>query len=623
MSAEVGSIDAPQPMTLQTLSEVPVRPSLRVPAGRRLAPWLLLPALLTATWWTLNSSHFAQPEVRAAYLAYLIAAPVLIGLYWWIRRPSNGLGRLLVIYGFAAWPLSLQASDEPLFFTIGVASETVLAFLTFYVCLAFPRGRLTSTFDRRLMAGWALTLAVFWAPWLFAVPRLQGGGPLSTCVVQCPANVLQFETIADSTLLLIAPVGIALSVVFAAIIIGVNVSRLAVASPPRKRAQWPVTVVTLLFLTAFSAYHLSRGLIPVEPAATSAIEAVFVAAQILFPLGFLASLLRADLFAASASRRLVEGLAGVASPNSLRESLSAALGDPDLRLGVWDEDRRIFIQADGQMLPHVRPERGELWVPVMSDNRNIAGIVADESLSSETALLAAASAATVVAINEENAAEDAMALRAKVVNATDAERQQIARDLHDSAQQRLVALRVKVSLAADLMGDLPENQAVMNRLGGELDEAIEDLRNVSRRFLAPYLVRGGIAPAIRSITRTWPIEVDVDDTGLGRHSPEVELCVYNCCLEALQNAFEYAGDNTTVTVRLTDIEGAVTFSVSDDGVGFDPLTTQPGAGLLGMADRALLAGGSLTVTAAPGLGVVVRGAIPDPALGTSSASPGH
>ena len=258
--------------------------------------------------------------------------------------------------------------------------------------------------------------------------------------------------------------------------------------------------------------------------------------------------------------------------------------------------------------------------PVMSGNQNIAGIIADESLSSETALLAAATAATVVAINEENAAEDAMVLRAQVVNATDSERQQIARDLHDSAQQRLVALRVKVSLAAEQMEALPENQAALSRLGEELDDAIEDLRNVSRRFLAPYVVRGGIATAIRSITRNWPIEVDVDDTGLGRHSPEVELCVYNCCLEALQNAFEYAGENAAVTVRLTDIEGAVTFSVSDDGVGFDPSTTQPGAGLLGMADRALLAGGSLTVTAAPGLGVVVRGAIPDRGLETPIAA---
>ena len=125
------------------------------------------------------------------------------------------------------------------------------------------------------MYGWALTLALSWAPWLFAVPRLQGGGPLSSCIVECPANAFQIETIPQSTLLFIAPVGIAITVVFASIIMGIQLLRLALSSTPQRRALWPVTITTLLFLAAFATYHLSRGLVPVEQTATAAIEAVY------------------------------------------------------------------------------------------------------------------------------------------------------------------------------------------------------------------------------------------------------------------------------------------------------------------------------------------------------------
>ena len=283
MSADVGSLET-QPLTTRPTAAGRLAGAQGgAPLGRTITVWLVAPAVLSAIWMTLSGDHFARPEIRAAFLAYLIAAPVLIGLYWWIRRPSQRLGKLLIVFGFAAWPLSLQASSDPLVFTIGVASESALAYLTFYLCLAFPRGRLTTTLDRRLMAGWALTLAVSWAPWLFAVPRLQGGGPLSTCVVECPANAFQIETIPQSTLLFIAPVGIALTVVFAAIIMGVQLSRLALSSLPQRRAQWPVTISTLLFLTAFCAFHLSRGLVPVEATATAAIEAVYICASDHFP----------------------------------------------------------------------------------------------------------------------------------------------------------------------------------------------------------------------------------------------------------------------------------------------------------------------------------------------------
>ena len=197
------------------------------------------------------------------------------------------------------------------------------------------------------------------------------------------------------------------------------------------------------------------------------------------------------------------------------------------------------------------------------------------------------------------------------MEATDAERQRIARDMHDSAQQRLVALRVQVGLASERLDGEPEEQAVLNRLGRELDYAIEDVRNVARRFLTPFAVRNGLGLALRSMTRTWPITVRVDDRGLSRHHPTTELTVYNVCLEALQNALAHGGKSVTVLVRIKDAADGIWFSIADDGAGFDPQITQPGPGLMTMADRALLAGGTVKVEASIGQGVTISGKIPD------------
>jgi signal transduction histidine kinase len=207
--------------------------------------------------------------------------------------------------------------------------------------------------------------------------------------------------------------------------------------------------------------------------------------------------------------------------------------------------------------------------------------------------------------------EDTMALRASVIEAIDGERQRIVRDLHDGAQQRLVALRVQLGLALEKMDHQKLQYEEMLRLGDEMDSAIQELRDLSRQFLMPFITHNGVGPAIRAVTRGWPIDVQVHDEGLGRHEAETEVTAYNCCLEALRNTLEHAGEHATVRVRLYESAGSLRFEVSDNGVGFDPATTQPGVGLTTMADRALLRGGWVRVTSSPGRGVVVAGTIPD------------
>ena len=570
--------------------------------------------MLSAVWWTVTSPHFAQPEFRAAFLAYAIAAPGLIGLLWWHRRPQSGFGPMLTAFGFAAWPLCLQGSAVPILFSAGVLAEAPYAFLTFFLCLAFPHGRISSAFDRGLLVAWGLVLVIGWIPFLAMLPTLEGGGPLSACMPGCPTNYFQVMPPAGDLLAFAGQLGTVATIVFAALLTGQQVVRLWLASPTMRRARWPVVASTSAFLVAFTGYHLQRGLAPLAPSALSLLATIYIAGFIVLPLGYLVALIRADLSAAKAARTLAFSLGFVSTPSHLQQSLAVALGDPNLRLGVRDSSGRRFLQPDGNELQQ-EPVDGEIWVPVTRGRDTIAGFVADEAFVTETRLLETAADATLLALRDEEIAEANMALRASLVEETDAERQRMARDMHDSAQQRLVALRVQVALASERLEGRPEAQAALTRLGHELDYVIEDVRNVARRFLTPFVVRNGLGLAVRSITRTWPITVRVDDRGLSRHEPTTELTIYNVCLEALQNSLEHGGKNVTALVRLKDAGDGIWFNVADDGAGFDPRTTQPGPGLMTMTDRTLIAGGSIKVEASVGHGVTISGRIPDRAGG--------
>ncbi|HEX7169005.1 MAG TPA: histidine kinase [Acidimicrobiales bacterium] len=202
--------------------------------------------------------------------------------------------------------------------------------------------------------------------------------------------------------------------------------------------------------------------------------------------------------------------------------------------------------------------------------------------------------------------------RQRLVNAQDAERRRIERDLHDGAQQQLVALKVHLSLASHTAADegAPRTADTLTQLSGELGEAIETLRELAHGIYPPRLAADGLAGALAArVTRSAvPVEVDVDET-VGRLDQEVEAAVYFCCLEALQNVAKYAG-GTSARVELRRRDGDVCFAIVDDGVGFDPEHAPAGAGLANMRDRVEALGGELAITASPGGGTRVEGRVP-------------
>jgi signal transduction histidine kinase len=210
-------------------------------------------------------------------------------------------------------------------------------------------------------------------------------------------------------------------------------------------------------------------------------------------------------------------------------------------------------------------------------------------------------------------AEELRASRARVVAAADAERRRIERDLHDGAQQHLMALAINLRLARELADSDPaQAAAVLEEVGNAVQEALDELRDLAHGIFPPLLADRGLCEALVAAARRAERGVRVDAQGVGRYEPEVEATVYFCCLEALQNVAKHAGDAACATVRIWEEEEGLRFEIADDGFGFDAAHRSHGAGLTNMTDRLGAIGGSLRVESAPGAGTRVLGAIPLP-----------
>ena len=278
-----------------------------------------------------------------------------------------------------------------------------------------------------------------------------------------------------------------------------------------------------------------------------------------------------------------------------------AVGRPDLPDATHAEP----VWLDGELLGVLSFERGR-EDPVASHERALLAEMAGQaSLLLGNARLRA---------RLETRVEELRASRQRLVAAQDEARRKLERDLHDGAQQQLVALKVKLGLARTIAGKEGAGEQVTDLIEGlsdAADEAVESLRSLARGIYPPLLEAEGLERALRTQAQRAPIPVDLRASGLCRYERRVEATVYFCVLEAARNAITHA-DATCLKVRLDDRDGRLTFRVIDDGRGFDPAAVVHGLGLTNMGDRVDALGGSLAIEADVDGGVQVVGSIPVP-----------
>jgi signal transduction histidine kinase len=206
--------------------------------------------------------------------------------------------------------------------------------------------------------------------------------------------------------------------------------------------------------------------------------------------------------------------------------------------------------------------------------------------------------------------EELAASRRRIVAVQDETRRKLERDLHDGAQQRLVALKIKLGIGAGIAqkAGLDDVRSMLETVKAETDQTIDSVRDFARGIYPPLLEAEGLGTALSAQARKMPIQVTVQAVAVGRHPKEQEATIYFCVLEALQNAMKHSGASS-VQVLLTETSSEITFEVRDDGVGFDA-SKPSGSGMTHMVDRVEAVGGTLVVASAPGRGTTVTGRLP-------------
>jgi len=269
------------------------------------------------------------------------------------------------------------------------------------------------------------------------------------------------------------------------------------------------------------------------------------------------------------------------------------------------------ISHGGLLLGLIVLTRGATSEPVSEeDNRVVTELARQVGLALHNVQLDSALQASLDVLQETNL--ELQQSRLRIVSAGDAERRKLERNLHDGAQQHLVAMAVKLRMAEELIEDDPDEAVkVIEELRNNLKDAIVELRALAHGIYPPLLSSGGLREALPAAAGRCALDTTVDTAGVGRYSAEIEATVYFCCLEALQNASKHAGDAAEVAIVVTEQNDHLIFEVRDDGLGFTPDPAGGGGhGFVNMTDRLGTVRGKLEVESSPGKGTLIRGEIP-------------
>jgi signal transduction histidine kinase len=557
------------------------------------------------------------PKLAVVVLIAGAAVVLGVGLTDLARARDLRFAGALIAAGLL-WSVSaLAASSEPAVYSVGRVCQWLVELAIVYLLLTYPSGRLTDRTDRALLVGGALLVALLYLPTALVVQHFPSPSPWSVCTSGCPPNALALGSSSPGFVHnLLIPAREALSVgLFLAVFVVLR-ARGRAAGPLVRRLYGPIALIALLRVLTLALYFVTRR-IDAMSWALPLVSWAFVLSLPALALACAAGRMYPRLFAASALDRIARSLGSSATPAHVSQVLARTLEDPSLRiLHSFPGDSGAWVSESGS--PAVLPQAtaGRQLTEVSTGNWRIA-VVHSPTLAEDPTLVRTAGFYALAALENYSLTDelrrslhDLAESRERRLTAEQSERQKIERDLHDGAQQRLVALRLKVALAADALNvEDPAGAKLIYALEDDVDAAIEEVRSFARGVYPAVLARTGLEQALRSVSRIAPLPSTVRADGVRRYAPTIEATVYFSCSEALQNACKHARGATGVTISVwedTDLH----FEVRDDGEGFDLQTVPYGTGLTNLSDRLAALGGSVEIRSAPGCGTVLEGSIP-------------
>ena len=542
----------------------------------------------------LNSDHVTNPWVQAGLFIWIELSYLVSGLIAWWRRPESRFGRLMVLAGFGAFLTNLAWANNPVLFTIGQACDLLLVALFLHVFLAFPTGRLHGRVERVLVgAGYAVSLG------LQLIVMLLGGfgsdNLLAAVDAPAAANAVHAVELILMSGLSLAGVGV------------LAYRRRAGGRPLRRSAA--LLVDAFAFALVAVAATLIMGIFVVPGFAVA--QRIMLVMLGLAPVAFLIGLLNARLARTAMVDLLVE-LRGM--PTDLRPALARALRDPSVSLVYWLPQYGSWVDQEGEPVVMPAPDGRRAVTTIERDGEPVAALIHHAALSEEPELLDAVGAAAGMAIDNGRLRAELRASlsevresRVRVIEAGQQERRRLERDLHDGAQQRLVALSMRLGMLEARMSDDPAARESLADAKREVAASLAELRDVAHGLYPAVLSGHGLEVALESLAARAPVPVQLTVRVDGRLPESVEVAAYYVVAESLTNIGKHARADTA-TVDVSRDAGTVVAEIVDDGVG--GADTEAGSGLRGLADRVEALGGSLRVWTPRGGGTRVRAEIP-------------
>lgn len=577
--------------------------SAAVTLPARLSPGVVATgvALVAAAQWTVL---IAKPDAVLAALLVAGWAFLIGGLLVMWQRPGR-FGVLLLLTAASFVLPTLQFTRVPVLWTAGVALDSLFALLLVYLVLTFPQGRLSSRFDRLQVAITigilvsAVGITTLYDPRLMGCPDCQPG-----------LNLLLLR--ADPALLTTMVRGITLTIALAAALVGLRLlHRLYRASPPARRVLAPVAIPAASWFLLHTVTRVVRLFTDIVWDGNHPVTALSTFLLVLIPFGVAVGLLRERARRSRVGDLVVE-LGARPQNEDMRDAIARTLGDPSAEVGFWVQDTGRYVSPAGEPL-QLPPPPGRVATHVEGRGQPLAVIVHDTALLDEPRLVDSVSAAARFAVENERLhnellakLEEVRASRARIVEAGDVERRRIERNLHDGAQQQLIALGLQLRTLGGRPGVDAGVREGLDAAVERARSALAELRELAHGLHPSILTDEGLPAALEYLAERAPCPVDLDVEQL-RLPPPVEATAYYVAAEALSNVAKYSGASSA-HVALSRRNGQVVVSVTDDGVGGASIAQ--GTGLRGLSDRVAAAGGVLTVTSPPGRGTTVTAEIP-------------